>query len=315
MSIKFHLPNFTEKFKFNLVYLSMMQNCKQFLRDDVEIASVFGVFPPSVWNGGRTQGGTCDKKYINTVLKSFNNLGVPLRFTFTNPMLEKKHLNDKFCNMVMQMADNGLNEVIVMSPLLEEYIRKTYPNYKITSSTCKRLNDVDALNAELEKDYNLVVMDYDLNNQFDQLEKIKHKEKCEILVNAVCQPKCPRRSDHYKSIGLQQIAYCEHIAKYLNRPFNLKNVVLPEYLDIKDCPSMDKTLFDTKDYPTHIKPDDIYEKYVPMGFHHFKIEGRTSGLFNLMETYLYYMVKPECRDEATFMLLINLNENGVIDIL
>jgi len=34
-----------------------------------------------------------------------------------------------------------------------------------------------------------------------------------------------------------------------------------------------------------------------------------------METYLYYMVKPECRDEATFMLLINLNENGVIDIL
>ena len=311
MSIKFHLPSFTDHFRFNMVFLSMMENCKDFLRDDVEIASIFGVFPPSIWNGGRTQVGTCDPKFIETVIKTINGKGIPLRFTFTNPMLEEKHLEDKFCNNIMRLADNGLNEVIVVSPLLEEYIRKNYPKYKITSSTCKRLDSVDALNEELEKDYNLVVMDYDLNNRFELLEQIKHKDRCEILVNSCCQPKCKRRSQHYKDIGLQQIAYCEYLEKYPDGRFTKEN--LPEGIELFECPSMDSTLFQIKDYCTHITPDDIFNRYVPMGFNQFKIEGRTSGMFNLMETYMYYLVKPEYRDEARFLFMINLKENGIIN--
>jgi len=51
-----------------------------------------------------------------------------------------------------------------------------------------------------------------------------------------------------------------------------------------------------------------------MGFSQFKIEGRTSGTLNLMEIYLYYMIKPECRDEARFRLLDNMSRSGVITI-
>ena len=82
------------------------------------------------------------------------------------------------CNMVMALANNGLNEVIVNSPLLEDYIRKNYPKYKLTSSTCKRLDDGERLAAELEKDYHIVVVDYDLNNRFDILEKLPNKDTC-----------------------------------------------------------------------------------------------------------------------------------------
>ena len=310
MKVKFHLPNFSTQFKFNLVFLTMMEKCPHFLREGVEIASLFGVFPPSMWNGGRTQGGTCDKGFISTVLNTINGKGIPLRFTFTNPMLEKKHLSDDFCNMVLAMANNGLNEVIVVSPILEDYIRRNYPKYKITSSTCKRLDSVEALNAELKKDYNLVVMDYDLNNKFDLLEQVEDKSRCEILVNACCMPKCKNRVDHYRSIGLQQIAYCEHLKKHPNVPFDAEAAVLPEYSHILSCPTMDLTHFDIRKHATHITPDDIWEKYVPMGFQHFKIEGRTSTMITLMETYLYYMVKPECRDEARFLLMMNLRENG-----
>ncbi len=312
MKIKFHLPNFSTQFKFNLVYLTMMEKCPQFFYDNIEIGSIFGVFPPSMWNGGRTQGGTCDNNFISTVLKSINGRGIPLRFTFTNPMLEKKHLSDEFCNKVLAMANNGLNEVIVVSPILEDYIRRNFPKYKITSSTCKRLDSVDGLNAELEKDYNLVVMDYDLNNKFDLLEQVKDKERVEVLVNACCMPKCPNRVNHYRSIGLQQIAYCEHIRKNPDAPFDAEGAVLPEYRHILSCPTMDLNVFDIRKHSTHITPEDIYNKYVPMGFRHFKIEGRTSTMITLMETYLYYMVKPEYRDEARFLLMMNLRENGVM---
>ena len=98
------------------------------------------------------------------ILRQFNGRGIPCRFTFTNPLITEEHLNDKFCNDVMRMADNGLNEVIVNSPILEEYIREKYPSYKITSSTCKQIEDFDALSAELDKDYSLVVLDYNWNN-------------------------------------------------------------------------------------------------------------------------------------------------------
>lgn len=312
MKVRFHLPDFAGHFKFNLVFAAMLKNCPQYFRDDIEIASFYGVFPPSLWNGGRTQGGTCDKNFIKTVINSFNSQGIPLRFTFTNPMLEKKHLSDKFCNMVMSLANNGLNEVIVVSPILEEYIRKTYPKYKITSSTCKRLTDPDALSDELERDYHIVVVDYDLNNKFDVLEKIPHKEKCELLVNACCEPGCKRRVEHYRSIGLQQIAYCNHVKKYPNTPFDMSKYSDETLSSTFKCPSMDRMFYEIKELSTHISPDAIYEKYLPMGFNQFKIEGRTSGILNLLETYMYYMIKPECVEQARFMLLMNLEQNGVI---
>lgn len=316
MKVKFHLPDFAGHFMFNLVFVEMLKNCPEYFREGVEIASVYGVFPPSLWNGGRMQKGVFNKKDIRIVTAAFNERGIPLRFTFTNPMLEKKHLNDNFCNMVMNIANNGLNEVIVMSPLLEDYIRKNYPKYKLTSSTCKRITDPDALYNEIKKDYHIVVVDYDLNNKFDILEKIPDKEKCEILVNACCEPACQRRSAHYKSIGLQQIAYAEHIRKNPDIPFNSQQLVLeyPEIRQTAGCRCMERTIFDIKNLSTHITPDDIWEKYVPMGFSQFKIEGRTLDMFNLMEHYLYYMIKPERKEEARFMLIKQLRANEVISV-
>ena len=139
-----------------------------------------------------------DKNFIRAVIKAVNDRGIPLRFTFTNPVLEKKHLSDPFCNMVMAMANNGLNEAIVVSPLLEDYIRNNYPKYKLTSSTCKRITDPKALEEELGRDYHIVVVDYDFNNNWEVLEKLPRKKDCELLVNACCEPNCPRRSAHYR---------------------------------------------------------------------------------------------------------------------
>ncbi|MBQ8297609.1 MAG: hypothetical protein IJX77_07500, partial [Ruminococcus sp.] len=223
MKVRFHLPNFTEHHKMNFVFLTMLENAPHYFREGVEIASFYGAFPPSLWNGGRTQGGVCNENYIKNVLNLFNSHGIPLRFTFTNPMITEEHLDDEFCNMVMRLADNGLNEVIVFSPILEDYIRKTYPNYKITSSTCKRLTNPDDVAAELEKDYHIVVLDYDLNNKFDILEKLPHKDKCEILVNACCDPGCKMRSEHYRIIGEQQIIYNKHLKEHPGKPFNIND--------------------------------------------------------------------------------------------
>jgi hypothetical protein len=315
MRARFHLPDFTKHFMFNIVFAEFLKECPDYFREGVEIASVYGTFPPAIWNGGRFQYGQCDKGFIKQVIKEFNNRGIPLRFTFTNPVLEKKHVHDEYCNMIMHLADNGLNEVIVASPVLEDYIRKNYPSYKLTSSTCKRITDPDKLYEEVDKDYHIVVIDYDLNNKFDVLEKIPDKEKCELLVNACCNPGCRLRSEHYRSIGAEQLAYAEHLKRNPNGEFDFRKAVkYKDYIneDILRCKCMSRSVFQIKGLSSHISPDDIWEKYIPMGFSQFKIEGRTIELFNLIEHYMYYMIKPECRDEARLDLYFRLQKNNVV---
>ena len=310
MKARFHLPGIATHFRFNLIFATVLEQYPQYFRD-IEIASFYGAFPQSIWNGGRTQEGLCDKNDVKAVLKAFNDKGIPVRFTFTNPALEKKHLNDKFCNMVMSLANNGLNEVIVVSPILEEYIRKYYPDFKITSSTCKRLDDGERLAAELEKDYSIVVVDYDLNNKFDILEKLPHKEKCEFLVNSNCRPACPNRKQHYYNVGVQQINYANHMRKYPNQPYD--PIIFGDGAN-QNCPFFTRNLFEIRDLSTNIKPADIWDKYLPMGFNQFKIEGRTAWLFNLIETYVYYMAKPEYADIARYTLIDFCHENNVLTV-
>ena len=94
MKARFHLPDFSGNFKLNLLFADMLEKRPDFFREGVEIASFYGVFPPCLWNGGRPQGGMTDKNFIKAVIKTFNDRGIPLRYTFTNLMLEKKHLSD-----------------------------------------------------------------------------------------------------------------------------------------------------------------------------------------------------------------------------
>ncbi|MCQ2490798.1 MAG: hypothetical protein MJ079_04320 [Ruminococcus sp.] len=315
MKARFHLPDFSKHYAFNIIFAEMLHVLPDYFREGVEIASVYGTFPPAIWNGGRFQYGLCDKNFIKTVIKTFNDRGIPLRFTFTNPLIGKGELSDEFCNMIMRLADNGMNEVIVVSPVLEEYIRDKYPNFKLTSSTCKRITEPDKLNDELERDYHIVVIDYDLNNNFEVLEKIGNKKKCELLVNACCNPKCRLRSEHYRLIGAEQLAYAEHIRKHPDSDFDFTSYTkYKEYMNeaIFSCQCMNRTIFESSRLSSHISPEAIWEKYIPMGFEQFKIEGRTIDIFNLIEHYMYYMVKPECRDEARLRLYIQLAKRGVI---
>ena len=294
----------------------MLRNCPQYFREGVQIASFFGTFPPAVWNGGRSVKGKCDESFIKQVIRVYNNMGIPVRFTFTNPCITEELLHDEFCNRILELAYNDLNEVIVNSQLLEDYIRDKYPKYKLTSSTCKRLDSIDGPIEELKKDYSIVVLDYDLNNKFDLLEKIPPEDRgrVEILCNTLCNANCKMRKEHYRLIGDYSIAYNEYVKSGKTTPFDVGDYYKINEVNAINCECRERNAFDIRKLPNHVTPDDIWEKYVPMGFEQFKLEGRTAGRIFLTENYLYYMVKPECRDEARLMLLYNLEKNGIIRI-
>ena len=108
------------------------------------------------------------------MIKNFYNdkEKLPMRFIFTNSQLKEEHLSDRFCNLITEICENDLNEIVVNSPLLEDYIRTNYPKYKIISSTTKCLKNVDEANNELNNDYFRVCLDYNLNHNFKFLDSL-----------------------------------------------------------------------------------------------------------------------------------------------
>lgn len=307
MEVKFHLPGLRQNFPLNMLIVSLLEQEPHKFREGVKIASFFGEFPTSLWNGGRISNyDQCDAKYIRNVVKAINSKGIPVRYTYTNMLLTEEDLHDPYCNFCMKVADNGMNEVMIFSPLLEQYIRENYPSFKLNSSTCKEIRDIDQVNEELKKDYYLVVLDYNFNNDFESLAKVEDKAHCEILVNPLCTPNCSRRGKHYEYIANAQ-------------RIKLKNRKLPpdKQIPLKPwvCEYCEYNCVHTiQNYSTVIGPDAIWERYVPMGFSNFKIEGRTANIFDLVETYVYYLIKPEYQGETRILLLNNLKTNHIITV-
>lgn len=275
----FHLPGlcrFAHVYSRLLVYYT---DKPYYFRDNIKIGSIYGS-PTVIWNGGRI----VDNLFLNAdqlteIKEMMEHFNIPARFTFTNCLLEEKHTYDTYGNLILEIFNTGNNEIICNSEALENYIRKNYGDrYKYISSTTKRLSNKEQQNKEIEKDYYLIVLDYDYNKDLKYLQSIKHKEKCEILCNPVCGAKCPYRIQHYHSISEAQLT------------FDRKKMMHCQYVG-------GDTIWQSMKEGNFISIEDINNVYLPMGFTNFKLEGRAAHPLDLIEVLLYYLVKEEYQRE------------------
>ncbi len=273
--IYWHLPGLCYFRFLNQVLLNLMNKYPESFREGYRIGSVYGTFPGAIWNGGRTVFGITSKGDIGKIIAAYNNKNVPVRFTWTNSLLEQKHVTDTYCNLIMQMADNGMNQVLVNQKVLEDYIRREYPGYKLISSTTKRILDVKELQEELEKDYYLVVLDYDLNHNEEVLKALQpYADRVEILVNEICYPGCKMRQEHYRNQSQAQLTYDPSL------PFQCPNNSTPR--SFTECMKR----------PAFISNDEI-ESYIEKGYVNFKIVGRGLPMEFVKDSYLYFLVKED----------------------
>lgn len=276
--IYWHLPGFCYFRLLNQVIINLMKDYPDKFREGYKIGSVYGTFPGAIWNGGRAVFGIAGKRDIEKILATYNSKGVPVRFTWTNCLLEEKHLQDTYCNLIMHMADNGQNQVLVNSQVLEDYIRKEYPAYPIISSTTKRILDPAVLEEELHKEYALVVLDYDFNHDEEMLSRLEpYSSRIELLVNEVCYPGCTKRAEHYRQQSQMQLEFD------VNTAFPCPNQT--QKRTFKECMSR----------PAFISNEQI-GSYIDRGFVNFKIAGRGMPLSYVEESYLYFLVKDTERD-------------------
>ncbi len=277
--IYWHLPGLCYFRLMNQVLINTMERYPEKFRDGYRIGSVYGTIPGAIWNGGRAVFGISSKADIEKVIQAYNSKGIPARFTWTNSLLEEKHVYDTYCNMIMRVADNGMNQVLVNRPVLEEYIRREYPGYKLISSTTKRMVDYEKLEEELAKDYYLVVLDYDLNRKEEVIGRLeKAADKIEILVNEICTPGCVKRAEHYREESRSQLEFDSRT-------------------DFQ-CPNRsreNRTFEECMKRPAFLSTEEV-KRYIERGFVNFKIVGRGLPQQFVLDSYLYFLVKDEERD-------------------
>lgn len=267
--IKFYLPSFTKNLSLNLALIESKKRHSECYNENIEFVSLFGSFPNAIWNGGRCEFGKIDIPKFQEIVKYVNSLGISIRYTFTNCLIEKKHLSDEYCNKLMEICNNGKNEVLVNSPLLEIYLRTNYPDFKYILSTTTLTRSVKSINEACKK-YDLVVADYrDVKNE-DFLHGVTMRDKVEILLNESCLLDCMYRKKHYEEISRAQLNLIDSDAEKLCRYNNI-----------------------SKFKEAYISKDTMYNILVPLGYINYKIRGREMNPNKLLREYFAYLVKPQ----------------------
>lgn len=282
--IKFMLPGFYEHFQLFKTFISFKEKHPNYFYDNIEIGACYGNFQFCIWDGGRIfyQYKQANYENIIEIYNYFLSKNIPLRLVYTNTEITEEHLNDRFCNLVTELCEHENNEIVVNSPMLEQYLREKYPKYKIISSTTKCLTSPEDSQTEINKDYHMICLDYNLNHNFNFLNQITNKDKIEFLVNPICQAGCPYRKNHYRLNSIQHLTYNK---TYLLNECRIKHNTLDH---------------DSILQRNNISPEEIYTTYVPAGFTNFKLEGRTLTDLEVLMGVAKYMIKPEYQIQAIY---------------
>lgn len=289
--IKYILPDFAQYGR-NEILIDICQNHRYMLKENVGIYSFYGTFSNARWNGGRVDLSlnNATKQLMKKVRNFYNKKGIVVTFTFTNPLIKEEHLNDKYCNQILKIFHNGQNEVLVVSPILEEYIRKNYPKYKINKSITFASNE----SIDIDGKYNLVVINQKFNHDFKVLKNIKQKDKIEILCDSICFDYCKKSQEHYYELGKIQLLESKSTETYGNCKYYKK--INPHYMIVNR----------NKNSKNFISSEEIHNVYAPMGFEYFKLSERDKiGIhpYIALDSILEHLIKPEYQNSVRIYIL------------
>lgn len=276
--VHYHLPGLFEFYELYARFLPLTRTHPEYFYDWCDIASIYGAPANCLWGGGRVGAGDVPPRRVLALLRAY---GISARLTFSNSLLGPEHLADARCNRLCRLlAEDGnvANGVIVHSDLLADYLRQTWPQLYLVSSTTKVLTDFAALRRELERpEFRYVVPDFRLNKAFAQLAVLPAplRDKVEFLCNECCRPACPDRKACYEAVS----------RKNLGLPGPEHRCTAP---DASEGYRFSRAMAS----PAFIGVGDIRDTYLPMGFTNFKIEGRGLGSAVVLEFLLHYLTKP-----------------------
>lgn len=262
------LPNL-----FNFYEINFLKNIPDtYFKIKINFSTTKGNFPFCYWNGGFNNNKDDVKLSYYKISEYFNKINIPVRLNCSNIYLNENDLEDSIANIILELGENGSNEIAISNISFYDILKEKYPNYKYIFSKEADLIypfNEDIINLINENNiFKLIELPEYKIQDFNFLKKIKNKEKIELPINSICNINC---------INYKECLYHEHQSQY---NFSLKNNFIY-------CNKINKkNIFLTF--------NDIKEKYLPLGYKHYSF---LNSLFLSDAELINYIVNNFIKEE------------------
>ena len=261
--------------------------------DDQILYQSHDCLPGIPWNGGRviqgiqtTQVAPVTKEDAVQMVRQYNQLGIGIYLTFSNHLLEEKHLGDPRANFLLaEISYSPLNGVICSSDLLLRYVRSSYPQMKVKLSVIRSFVEniwsqpkqkiLDWHKAMFDR-YDSMTLNPNLNKTYDVIEK-QPLDRLEVLVSLLCEYRCALAHKHYENSARANL-------------YGMTDYDVTEQ-DFGYCRRRSKT-HPHQTIETVQLCNDTVKELRSIGVRHFKIHGKTDNYWELSRYVNYYILNP-----------------------
>ena len=277
--IYINLPEFYS----NYSIINFLSNIpRDYFKIETTFSSVSGNFPYCYWNGGFNNN-------INSNMGKFplyqemigyiNEINIPIRFNCSNIYLTDNDLLDEMGNLILELGQNGGNQIAISNISFYEKLKEKFPNYSFIFSREANLiypMTPEIINTIIEQDiFKLIEIPVSKTKDLDFIKQIKNRKKIEIQINSLCRTNCNNFND---------CKYHEHYAQY-------------NYSGINNYFSCNKK--NNYSNSSLISFDDIINIYYPLGIKNYSI---ASNLFFEGKELLFYLLKTFIKEDKIVLL-------------
>lgn len=259
------------KFDMGLIWqiLDIKKEMPEAFFDRIQKLSFYFMFPYSIWSKSRTDRNFIPFENIESDLNRYEDNGCGMFFEFENVDVKEDGFKDRYSNLVLKNAQGKNAFAVVFNKDLAKYIKENYSEIKLVQSEIQR-------NSVIEPPFDFNIIDY---ISFKNIkDKIQNKSAYILAVNSFCK-------NLYRCASLLSNNKLNY---NIDRPIRCSDRVL--------------SFSEMKKNELFVSVDEI-NKINDFGIENFLVKVNCDDRFEVLETYMYYLIKPEYRDEVRLKLI------------
>jgi len=170
---------------------------------------MYGVLPTSLMGSGGSGPdiSPMTTKQAEEYIDSAHSAGLTFNYLLNAPCLNNMEWHEDTHRELLQHLDwldnAGVDSVTVAIPYLLELIKRQFPHLKVEVSTIAHVSSVARAEFFESLGADSIILDSNINRDFELLEAIKSAVNCElgVLTNTLCLYQCPYEYYHNNALG------------------------------------------------------------------------------------------------------------------
>ena len=259
------------KFDMNLIWqiLDIKKEMPHVFYERMQKLSFYFMFPYSIWSKSRTDRNFIPFENIEADINRYEDNGCGLYFEFENVDIKSDCFQDRYSNLVLKTAKGKDAYAVVFNTDLAKYIKENYPEIKLVQSEIQR-------NVYIEAPYDFNVIDY--ISYKNNKDKFQNKSSYILTVNSFCK----------------NLYRCANLLSNIKLNYNIDRPIR--------CADRVQAFSEMQKNELFVSMEEI-NKINDSGIENFFVKANSDDRFEILETYIYYLIKPEFRDSIRLRLI------------